>query len=248
MLSVKIIILCNLIILLAFFLRSLAGFGGALIAIPLLTIFLDLNTVVVSESFFEVLVSILLLRSVISNIKWRILLPLILGAILGTWIGIQVLKTSSIYNLKFILGIVVVLSGIYTLISKQAVVTGLFWKRKEVGAVAGIAGGMLGGMFGISGPPFAFYLTNALNDKELIRASLMVLFLVDFGWRIIAYSFSGMISLEVMQLFALTLPGFLVGILCGKAVHRTISTQSYTSMVGVMIVFSGFTAIITSIR
>ena len=62
--SVDVIIVGSLIIFVAFFIRSLTGFGSALVSIPLLALLFDLKFAVPLEALFEVGISILLMRKV----------------------------------------------------------------------------------------------------------------------------------------------------------------------------------------
>jgi len=53
-------VVSSLIIFVAFFIRSLTGFGSALVSIPILALLFDLRFAVPMEALFEVGISILL--------------------------------------------------------------------------------------------------------------------------------------------------------------------------------------------
>jgi len=75
---VSVTTIASLIIFVAFFIRSLTGFGSALVSIPLLALLFDLKFAVPLEALFEVGLSILLLSKVYNSISKITLVPLII--------------------------------------------------------------------------------------------------------------------------------------------------------------------------
>ncbi len=83
----------SVVVFLAFFVRSMTGFGSALISIPLLALVFDLKTVVPLEALLEVAISLLLLRTVYHEIDRRTVLPMMVGVALGSLLGVFGLST-----------------------------------------------------------------------------------------------------------------------------------------------------------
>ena len=81
--SLIIIAAASLIIFIAFFIRSLTGFGSALIGIPLLAMIFDLKFAVPLEALLEMGLSALLLQKIFKSINKSVIFPLIVGAIIG---------------------------------------------------------------------------------------------------------------------------------------------------------------------
>jgi len=227
----------SLIIFLAFLTRALTGFGSALISVPLLALLFDLKFVVPLESVLEVGFTLLLIRKVYPDIHKPTLLPMIGGAILGTLLGTYILRTLGDVFLKRALGVSILLFAVY------------FWKEDRPqrsqnlsaywGILAGTGGGVLGGLFGTSGPPFVAYLAYKLKEKEVLRATLIGMFAVDYTWRTAVFAFSGLISADLL-FFALCLaPALVLGTILGQGIHLRITERQFRRTVAGVLFTSG---------
>ncbi|MHC4536062.1 MAG: sulfite exporter TauE/SafE family protein [Planctomycetota bacterium] len=226
----------SLVILFAFFLRSFTGFGGALISIPLLSLFLDPIIVIPAEALLEVSLSLLLLKGCLRKINWATLSLVLFGAIIGTLIGAYILKTSPVYPLKKTLGVVIIVFGFFLLVPERG------WLSSPpawVGLVAGLIGGIAGGTFGASGPPFVAYLACQLDNKDILRATLIGLFTFDFCWRVCVFSVSGLITFNVIRLALCFMPALVLGTIIGSKAHRRIPGGRFSQVVAGLIVISG---------
>lgn len=111
----------SLIIFVAFFIRSLTGFGSALVSIPILALLFDLKFAVPLEALFEVGISILLMSKVYKAISKTTLVPLIIGTIIGSLLGTYILYSSANVFLKRMLGVIIILFAISLLLEKRGI-------------------------------------------------------------------------------------------------------------------------------
>ena len=227
----------SLIIFVAFFIRSLTGFGSALVSIPLLALLFDLKFAVPLEALFEVGISILLMRNVYKDISKVTLLPLIAGTIIGTVLGSYILYAFANDVLKWILGVAVILFALSLLREKNGSATGAI--SAKWGILAGAIGGIFGGMFGTSGPPFVMYLTYQLKQKEVLRASLIGLFAVDSTWRVGVFAATGLLTAEMFQLALLLTPALVLGTILGHKTHFRISETHFRQTIAFILIISG---------
>lgn len=227
----------SLIIFFAFLTRALTGFGSALISVPLLALLFELKFVVPLESVLEVGFTLLLIRKVYPDIHKPTLLPMIGGAVLGTLLGTYLLRTLGDVFLKRALGVFILLFAVY------------FWKEDRAegsknlsaywGILAGAGGGVLGGLFGTSGPPFVAYLAYKLKEKEVLRATLIGMFAVDYTWRTAVFAFSGLISADLL-FFALCLaPALVLGTILGQVIHLRVTERQFRKTVAGVLFTSG---------
>ena len=144
-LSPWVLLAANLIILGAFFTRSLSGFGGAALAIPLLSLFLSLSFIIPVECLFEVLLSLILLPRVAKDVDWGSLAYIVAGAMAGSLAGVYLLESTPNETLKTILGIVVILVAASMLRGSAYQGRGV---SKKWGLPVGVLGGVMGGMLG----------------------------------------------------------------------------------------------------
>ena len=166
-------IAANVIVLIAFAVRTFAGFGGALLCIPLLALFYDLKFVVPVECTFEVILSVVLIPRLFKDISKGNLVLLLSGALVGSAIGIYGLKSFENETLKMFLGFGIILIAL-NMLRKDTLQSASI--SKNWGFVVGVFGGILGGLFGTSGPPYVAYLSYRKLEKHVFRATLVVLF------------------------------------------------------------------------
>jgi uncharacterized protein len=225
------------IVFAAFFIRSLTGFGSALVSVPFLALLFDLKFAVPLESLLEVGLSVLLLGRVWRSIRFRILLPLAAGTVIGSLPGAYILHAFANLFLKRMLGVAVILFAV-----------NLMWKgsRRAMmdpsprwGVAAGMIGGLFGGLFGTSGPPFVMYLTAVLKKKEEIRASLIGLFAVDYAWRAMVYAATGLVTAETLTFVLVLTPALVAGTLLGHRIHVNVGEERYRQVVAAILGVSG---------
>ncbi len=227
----------SLIIFMAFFIRSLTGFGSAMVSIPLLAFLFDLKFAVPLEALLEVGLSILLMNKVYKSIHKKIIIPLIIGTIIGSLFGAYILFSFANIFLKKALGVTIILFALHLLIGKtHSIVKPL---SSGWGVFAGTMGGVLGGLFGMSGPAFVIYLTQNVKKKDVLRASLIGLFAIDYSWRVGVYAATGLLTMETLKYALLLTPALVMGTISGHKVHFQISDERFIQIVAVILAVSG---------
>jgi uncharacterized membrane protein YfcA len=225
------------VVFLAFLVRSLTGFGSALISVPLLALLFDLKFVVPLESVLEIGFTLLLVRKVYGRIRMETLLPMIAGASLGTIIGAQFLISLADFLLKKALGVFILLFALYYCAGVRKEGRDSF--SNAWGFPAGAAGGILGGVFGTSGPPFVAYLAYRLKEKDVLRASLIGMFAVDYGWRTAVFAFSGLLTGELLSFFLYLTPALIFGTILGHMIHLRVTEGQFKKIVAGILLTSG---------
>lgn len=223
------------IILFAFFFRSFSGFGGALLSIPLLALLFPLKFIVPVESCLEVALSILLVPGAIRKVDRANLLRLLAGAVPGSLVGVFLLASWANRHMEMILGVAVIGVGLFFLrnMPSRAVVSSRW------GLAAGLAGGLLGGMFGTSGPAYVAFLSSQALDKRAFRATLIVLFAVEYAWRLGLYAQQGLLEYQGLQLALTLLPALVAATLLGHFVHLRVGERVFRRWVAVFLLLSG---------
>ncbi len=227
----------SLIIFSAFLVRSLTGFGSALISVPLLALLFDLKFVVPLESVLEVGFTVLLAPRVYRQMNKATLLPMIGGAVLGTLAGTYFLQALGDVILKKTLGVLTLLTGIHFFRAGRG--ESVRDLSSNWGVLAGAGGGILGGLFGASGPPFVAYLSYRLKEKDVLRASLIGLFAVDYIWRTAVFAHSGLLTAELLTFALYLAPVLILGTLLGQKIHLRVPEGHFRKFVAGVLVVSG---------
>ena len=99
------LMLVCLIFLLAGFIQGLSGFGSALLAMPLLTIFIDVKIAVPLCILNSLLMTSYLVFELKDYMERKKIFPLLLGSIPGIYIGVNFLINAEPYLIKILLGV-----------------------------------------------------------------------------------------------------------------------------------------------
>jgi uncharacterized protein len=203
-----------LVIFVAMLIRTLTGFGSALIAIPLLSIIFGAKFAIPFIFLFECLIDIMMLAQDGLKVKsevnqaWLFLASGLIGIPLGT----EVLVFSGERLLKLVIGIALIIFSVLLLWNVN-----LKLKRDRFGsATAGLLGGFLCGSIGMPGPPMALLLSNQGIEKEEFRR-LIVIFLtvVDF-LTFFYFLWIGLINADMLLQSLRLLPALALGFLVGN--------------------------------
>lgn len=229
------------VLLAAYFVRGLTGFGSGLIAVPLLALILPLQVVVPLILALDFIASFILGGVSSKQTSWREIGYLLPFGVIGAFFGVFALMRFPPNLLVFALGCFAMFFGIRNLLGVQP--------KGNISALwavpAGLLGSGAGAVFGTSAPPYIIYLTHRLDDKTSVRATFSWLFVLDGGFRLILFFAAGLLLREETQFAILTgLVPMIVGLFLGNRVHINISRETLLKVVGGILVGSGLTLII----
>lgn len=234
------------IILIAFaatLFRSTFGFGEAIIAVPLLGLFLPMTTAVPLAVMMSILVAAVVLLQDHDKVHFGSVRWLILFALLGIPFGLALLVYGNEIVIKIILGTVIILYSAYTLISNNTV--HLEKDSKLWLFVCGFLSGVFGGAYGVNGPPLVVYGNLRRWDAQWFRATLQAYFLVAGAVSMAGYGYSGMLNKEIFFDFLYAIPAITPAIFLGRYLNRKIKGDSFYRyvyfgliLVGVMLVIN----------
>jgi len=217
-------VLAAVIIAVAFFGESLFGFGGGLIAIPLLSLFLGVRDAVTLVLIFQVATGLLIIKSY-KHIDWKsakLMMPLL---VVGTIAGTLLLAAANTVFLQFFLALSIVLFLI-KMVWFQGFTLGKKYD-KVAGAASGLSGGLLQGLIGIGGPVITMYLSVVTPRKLALRATLIYLLFVICVVRLAISIPQDLFTTRIVELALSALPFFLVAIFLGQKFNQKISEKYY---------------------
>jgi uncharacterized membrane protein YfcA len=229
-----VLILC--ILMSAYFIRGITGFGSALISVPLLALSQPLQFTVPLVLALDFTASLILGGTNTKKADWneiKILLPF---GMLGACVGAYALITLPTAPVLLTLGAFTMFFGFRNIFGLQPVgaVSRLF------AAPAGFAGGAAGALFGAGSPPYIMYLTRRLLDKGAVRATFSWLIAIDGGFRLALFLFAGLLFDSKLQIaYGLGLIPMAVGLYSGNKVHLDITSEGMLRVVGTLLVLSG---------
>jgi uncharacterized membrane protein YfcA len=214
-----------LIVFVATLIRSTFGFGEALVAVPLLAFFIPLNV----AAPLAVLVSITIAAVVVvqdwKHIHLRSSGWLVFSTLFGIPLGLLLLTSSHQRMVKATLGVIILAFSVYSLIGR----TPLELKRDSRGwlLACGFCAGILGGAYGMNGPPLVIYGAMRRWSAPHFRATLQGYFLPASIIGMGGYWLAGLWTPAVTHYYLLSLPVTFVGVFLGRAINHRLHGEAF---------------------
>ena len=223
------------IILSAFIVRGITGFGSGLIAIPLLVLMLPVSVAVPMLGLLDYTAALAHGVKLRNDIGWKQILPLLPFSLIGVLLALYLFNTIDPQFLKKSLGGFIVIYALYSLLTiKPHTHSSFFWA-----VPGGIFGGLIGTLFGTGGPFYVIYLQLQGLGKATFRATIATMFFLDGTARIIAYTMNGFYSIDTLVLIGAGMPVMIIGMYIGGHIHTNITQQTMQKGIGVLLLFSG---------
>lgn len=228
-----------LISFLATLMRSTFGFGESLVAVPLFSLFLPIDVAVPLSVLISILVALFVVVQDHHKIHFDSAKWLIIFAIPGIPAGILILMYGNDHFVKIGLGILIILYSFYALAGKTNIA--LHKDSKLWLFLCGFFSGVLGGAYGINGPPLVVYGNMRKWTAQHFRATLQAYFLVASTIGIIGYVAKGLLTAIVLKDFAIALPAALPAIYLGRYLNRKLKGDTFFKYVyGLLILIGTF--------
>ena len=212
-----------LIFLAAGFVQGLTGFGSALVAIPLLSLVIDVKAAVPLCILNGLLITVYLAVQLRRYLDHRKILPLVIGSIPGVFVGTTLLTKVDPSVIRIGIGCLLISYSFYNLlVYPRPLNPARIW-----GYVAGFLTGTIGAAFSAGGPPTLIYTTMTDWKKEEIKATLSGFFVVNGIVTAVVHAMSGVSSLTTVGYFAATAPFVLIGTVAGASITGRIDRKTY---------------------
>lgn len=223
------------VVFLAALVHGAAGFGAALVAMPLLVFVMDVREATPLVAILTLTVNALLLAALRVSFDLRRVIHLSLGALAGIPAGILFLRYGPRSLPELLLGAVLVGYALHGLLSR--------WRPPAVGGkgafLYGLASGFVGGAINTGGPPAVIYMTSQPWKKEEVHASLQFYFLIVGMLVVAGHAMAGVTTAATLDHVIRLLPALGVGSVCGYLVHRRVSADAYRRLVLVLLLVLG---------
>ncbi len=209
--------------------RSTLGFGEALVAVPLLAMRVPLPL----AAGLAVLVSTVMAAVIVvqdwRHVRLRSAVQLAAAALPGIPLGLLLLAKGNEQLVKLLLGVLIVGFSLYSLKGKVTLHLREDDRRWLFGC--GLLSGVLGGAYGMNGPPLAVYGALRRWPPRQFRATLQCYFLFASFVGLVGYAVLGIWSPRIPALFLRSLPFVLMGIFVGRVLNRRLNEHGFFRVV-----------------
>jgi uncharacterized membrane protein YfcA len=217
------------VVLIATFIRSAFGFGEALVAVPLLALRIPVGV----AAPLAVLVSITIAGVIVVQDRQKIHLRsagwLVLSTIFGIPLGLLLLTTGDQRIVKAALAIIIVAFSAYSLLGRTPPELKADSRAWLLGC--GFCAGVLGGAYGMNGPPLVVYGAMRRWSAQHFRATLQGYFLPASILGMVGYWMAGLWVPAVTHYYLLSLPVVLPAIFLGRALNLRMKREAFLKYV-----------------
>jgi uncharacterized protein len=230
------LLVAPLVVLIAYMVLAVGGFGSALISIPLLALLLPVKLViplVLVVDFIATASTGLRLRK---DIALQELKPIILPMMLGLLAGVTLLVQLPARWILLALGVFITGYGLYQLFSRTRTRAYSKWWSLPVG----LSGGVISGLFGMGGPMYVIYLSGRIAEPARLRATLSTMFTLNTGVRLVLFLLSGLLLQREVWLGVLyLLPFMALGLFIGHRLHLRLTPAHIARVISVLLLLTG---------
>nr|VFJ57317.1 MAG: hypothetical protein BECKDK2373B_GA0170837_106511 [Candidatus Kentron sp. DK] len=230
------------VIIAASVLRSFTGFGFALAATPVFSLFLTpVQSVLLSISLVFA-TGVHTWPQLRGQIPLRPLLPLFSLTVIGTILGAMLLVRINTEAFQLFIGAITILACL--------ILVSFHPKRRAAHPAltcgTGLLSGLMNGAFAIPGPPIVVYAMATEPDPAASRAFTLTFFTFSSTMALVSYSVAGLIDRQSFYLFLLAYPAMYLGeklgsrlfLLYGGTIYRK-AALTVLFLVGVFVILKG---------
>jgi uncharacterized protein len=238
------VVLLALIVMLAYTVFGLTGFGSSITAMPLLVQVIPLRTAVPLMLIFDICSGLLLGLKNRRVVDRKELLRLVPFMLVGMALGVVVLVKAPERVLLLVLGGSILCYCAWSLLLKR--------EPKPIGSrwsiPLGMAGGVFTALFGTGGPIYTIYLARRLDDKAVLRATISSLIFVTGFSRLVLFSSAGLYQQHsLLWLAAMLLPCAMLGLFLGNRLHSRLPAQRVVQAIWVILIAGGASLVLRNL-
>lgn len=227
-------------VLVGAFLNALAGFGFALITVPLMATVVEPRQAVVLSAILGLLSNGGVAIRNRSNLQRPIAVRVLIGAAVGMPFGLILMLALSGDVLKILIASAVLGSVV-------ALAAG--WRIKNPTPSGDYATGLLSGLFntstGIGGPPIVLLLQARGLPRAEFRATASAVFAISGVVALTLFGIGGQFNTELFKLAAVAIPALPAGWVLGELVHRRFDEERFRVLVLVMMCVTAGATLVT---
>jgi uncharacterized membrane protein YfcA len=235
-----------LVVLVATLIRSTFGFGEALVAVPLLAIRLPVQVAAPLAVLLSITVAGVVVLQDRRQIHVRSAGWLVLSTLFGIPVGLILLTSGNARMVKAALAVIIVAFSVYSLVGRTPPQLKKDSRAWLLGC--GFSAGVLGGAYGMNGPPLVIYGAMRRWTAQEFRATLHGYFLPASIVGMGGYWLAGLWVPAVTHYYLLSLPVVLPAIFLGRVLNRRLHPEAFLKYVYFGLAGTGVLLLVQAVR
>jgi len=228
-------VLVPAVLFLATLIRSALGFGEALVAVPLLAFLVPVQVAAPVAVMASITVALLVVVQDWRKVHARSAVRLVLPTLLGIPLGLMALRAVAEPVVKAVLAALIIGFSTYSLLGGKH----RELRDDKLAWLFGFSAGVLGGAYGMNGPPLVVYGSLRGWSPQHFRATLQGYFLPASLAGLWGYWAAGLWTPAVTRFYLWSLPVVIAGTFLGRAIHHRIAAQRFVVYVHVGLIGIG---------
>jgi uncharacterized membrane protein YfcA len=223
--------------LLGGFISGLAGFGTGLVALGIWLMAVPPAQAATLVIFCSVVAQVQTIPSIWHAVDIRRIWPIVTAGLIGVPLGVWMLDYVDPDQFRLGTGAVLVTFSSVMLIGRARF--NIVWGGQNANAFAGLCGGILGGLSGLSGPLPTMWITLRGWGKDHRRGVMQAYNLAVLALALVIHTVTGLITREMFVLLLFAMPGTLAGAWLGSRTYRRLTDTQFHNVVLGLLALSG---------
>ncbi len=217
------------VVFVATLIRSAFGFGEALIAVPLLALRLPLEVAAPLAVLVSITIALIVVVQDWRKIHVRSMGWLMAATVFGIPLGLLLLTSTHQQLTKAVLALVIIAFSTYSLLGQRPPELTKDSMPWLIGC--GFVAGIMGGAYGMNGPPLAIYGSMRRWSAQHFRATLQGYFLPASILGMAGYWLKGLWVPAVTHYYLFSLPAMLPAIWLGRWLNHRLHGEAFLKYV-----------------
>lgn len=215
------------VLFLATIIRSAFGFGEALVAVPLLALVLPIEVAAPVAVLVSITVALIVVVQDWQDVHARSAGRLVLATLVGIPLGLLLLKLVAGAIVKAALALIIISFSSWFLAGKRRSAL----PNDRFAWLFGFCAGVLGGAYGMNGPPLALYGSLRGWSPKQFRATLQGYFLPASLVGMTGYWLAGYWTPAVSRFYLWSVPGVLLAVFLGRVINHRMRAGRFVQFV-----------------
>ncbi|MBC8531829.1 sulfite exporter TauE/SafE family protein [Gehongia tenuis] len=223
------------------FIQTVSGFGFGIFVMSIFPYFMpSYGEGVAVSTALSLTMTVIIVWKLHKHIIWKWIIPPICSFFVVSAVCITLSAGQDQLLIKLLGGALILMSIYFLFFSGRIHIR----PTKINGAIAGGLGGVLGGLFGMGGPPMVVYLLSLSDSNEQYLANIQTYFVITGTFTFLVRVLNGMVTATVLTYWAIGIPILFLGIFIGHKVVKRLNPDNLKKLVYVFMALSGLSMLI----
>ncbi|MCX8566956.1 MAG: hypothetical protein ON057_001683 [Glomeribacter sp. 1016415] len=225
------------------FVQGLSGFAFGMVSMSFWAWVLEPQLVIAMTVFGGLTGQLLAVTTVRRALNLPLLLPFLIGGLIGIPIGVAILPYLNVSLLKTILGCLLIVWCPIMLLKDRLPPFKL--RSRLADSIVGGLGGIMGGLGGFAGALPTLWCMLSSFDKNTQRAVIQNFNLSILAATMVSYIATGVVTRSMLPMFAVVAVAMLIPTLIGARLYRGIDELTFRKIVLGLLTFSGVALLVS---